>query len=110
MLKLISSTLIVLTFMIFLLPSCTINRTAKTDGSYSSNSYGSNSNAYGSKSSSSKKCSMDIQCGTGYKCSSGVCTGGIVPKIKGDCVRGNFGKKVCSNTGKKCHVDSECFK
>ena len=100
MLKFISTTLIFLSFMIFLFPSCTIDRTARKNGSYNSSS----------SSNSSKKCSMDIECGTGYKCSSGVCTGGIVPEVKGECVSGDFGKKVCSNTGKSCHVDSECFK
>ena len=103
MLKIISITLVFLSFMIFLIPSCTIDRTARGDGSYYSTSNSSSS-------SSSKKCSMDIECGVGHRCSYGVCTGGIVPNIKGDCVRGNFGKKVCSNTGKECHVDSECFK
>lgn len=57
-----------------------------------------------------QKCTMDVQCGVGKKCSNGVCTGGIVPKIKGRCVEGNFGKKVCSNTGKECSNDSQCFK
>jgi hypothetical protein len=57
-----------------------------------------------------KSCHIDIECGVGYSCSAGRCVGGIAPAIKGDCIRGDFGKKVCSNTGKPCHVDSECFK
>ena len=57
-----------------------------------------------------KKCSMDVQCGTGKKCVEGVCVGGINPKIKGKCVKGKFGKKVCSNTGEACHSNSECWK
>jgi hypothetical protein len=56
------------------------------------------------------KCTMDIQCGVGKKCVDGVCVGGIVPEIKGNCVQGKFGKKVCDNTGKECSNDSECFK
>ncbi len=55
------------------------------------------------------KCTMDIQCGVGKKCSDGICTGGIVPKIKGKCVRGKFGKKVCTNTGEECSNNSECW-
>ncbi len=56
-----------------------------------------------------QQCTMDVQCGVGKKCSSGVCTGGIAPKIKGRCLKGDFGKKVCSNTGKECMNDSQCF-
>ena len=52
---------------------------------------------------------MDIQCGTGKKCTNGVCTGGINPPIRGKCERGNFGKKVCSNSGKECTTDSQCL-
>ena len=57
-----------------------------------------------------KKCTMDVQCGTGGKCEEGVCVGGINPSIKGKCVKGKFGKKVCSNTGDPCHNNSECWK
>lgn len=57
-----------------------------------------------------KQCTMDVQCGAGKKCTNGVCTGGINPSIKGKCVTGSFGKKVCSNTGKSCNNDSECFR
>ncbi len=56
-----------------------------------------------------KKCNIDIECGVQAKCIAGVCTGGIAPKIKGKCVSGNFGKKVCSNSGKSCNVDSQCL-
>ncbi len=56
-----------------------------------------------------KACNMDIQCGVGYKCSEGVCTGGIVPEIHGSCIEGNYGKKVCSNSGKSCWVDTDCM-
>ncbi len=62
-----------------------------------------------SSGSGTKTCMMDTQCGAGQSCTSGVCTGGIVPKIHGRCVTGTFGERVCSNTGKKCWVDSECF-
>ncbi|MCR9145384.1 MAG: hypothetical protein NXI24_24310 [bacterium] len=63
-----------------------------------------------SLSANQKECTMDIQCGVGKKCSSGVCTGGIAPKIKGQCVKGKFGKKVCSNTGEACMNDSQCLR
>ena len=56
-----------------------------------------------------KKCNIDIECGVQSKCVEGVCTGGIAPKIQGECVTGNFGKKVCSNSGKSCNVDSQCL-
>ena len=56
-----------------------------------------------------KKCNMDIDCGVAKKCISGVCTGGIAPSIRGSCVTGDFGKRVCSNSGKSCNVDSQCL-
>lgn len=59
--------------------------------------------------SANDKCTMDIQCGTGKTCVEGVCVGGIVPEIQGKCKEGNFGKKVCSNTGEECSNDAECF-
>lgn len=51
-------------------------------------------------------CNMDIQCGVGFKCVDGVCAGGIGA---GRCVEGNFGRKVCTNNGKRCYNDSMCF-
>jgi hypothetical protein len=56
------------------------------------------------------KCNMDIECGVGKKCVNGVCTGGMYKQIKGKCVRGKFGKKVCTNTGKDCFSDNDCWK
>jgi len=55
------------------------------------------------------KCTMDVECGVGKKCSDGVCTGGIVKEIQGKCVNGKFGKKVCTNSGEECNNDSECL-
>jgi len=60
--------------------------------------------------SAESKCTMDIQCGVGKKCVSGVCVGGIAPRAKGKCVSGRYGKKVCTNTGKECNNDSQCFR
>ncbi|MES0490518.1 MAG: hypothetical protein ABUK01_11025 [Leptospirales bacterium] len=56
------------------------------------------------------KCTMDVQCGVGKKCTSGICTGGITTPIFGKCKQGDYGQKVCTNTGKKCNVDSQCSK
>ena len=91
---------IALVFSITFLSAC-----AGMHGSHNHN----NSDGYHNSNSTNKKCFSDIACGVGYKCSAGVCTGGIAPKIKGDCVRGNFGKKVCSNTGKECNNSSQCW-
>jgi len=58
----------------------------------------------------SRACTMDVECGAGSQCSAGVCTGGISAPIFGSCVSGNFGKRVCSNTGASCTVDAECHR
>ena len=89
---------IVTIFLVMIFPACTGNIQGNGSSSSSSNS------------SSKEECYNDISCGVGYKCVSGVCTGGIVPEIHGKCVSGSFGKKVCTNTGESCHNNSECWK
>lgn len=54
-------------------------------------------------------CTMDVQCGVGSRCVSGVCTGGIGPNLGGKCVSGDFGKKVCTNNGESCFHDADCL-
>ncbi len=64
---------------------------------------------YGNRSAGPKRCNIDIECGVQSRCVEGVCTGGITPEISGKCVTGNYGRRVCSNSGKACTVDAECI-
>ncbi len=56
-----------------------------------------------------KDCFIDIDCGVGYKCRDGVCTGGLTPQFNGRCQMGHFGKKYCTHNGKECLIDPDCL-
>ena len=86
-------------FSLILLSACVAPQQGGAGGSY----------RHGGHAAQPKKCSIDIECGVQSKCVEGVCTGGIAPKIRGKCVAGKFGKKVCSNSGKPCNVNSQCL-